>query len=228
LWRAALQRALGNVMINRGLLTGFWSAAIFVAVAVMLIPASARAGRTVQGNAAATPADPSAPSALTAQTLAGKPIDLLAQPGWKVIYFWSAECPCVKACEGYSLRPLAGKYAGKVSFYAVVSGAYDLGKPLGELSREIDARNLPYPVLLDKSHAVAKRLNAEVTPEVYVLDPRNRIVYSGMPDDSKRFLLDTGNRGMTQSYLAVALAQALAGKPVTTARTRPEGCSIAW
>ena len=167
-------------------------------------------------------------SPLTAMTLSGVPVDLLKEPGWRVIYFWSAECPCVKACENFSLKPLAIKYSGRVKFYAIVSGKYDLDKTPAELSKDIAEHKLPYPALLDTNHTVAKTLNAEVTPEVYLIDPHNRIRYSGMPDDSKRFLLDTGDYGITKSYLARAMAQALAGKTVTLPRTENEGCSIAW
>jgi len=185
---------------------------------------SAETSASPTSSAAATPSW----SPLTAQTLSGGNVDLLKQPGWRVIYFWSAECPCVRACENFSLRPLASKYAGKVRFYAVVSGAYDLNKPLSELSQDIAAHKLSFPVLLDPKHTVAKTLNAEVTPECYLLDPQNRILYSGMPDDSKRFLLETGDYGITKSFLAVAMTQALAGKKVTMPRTQNEGCSIAW
>lgn len=75
-------------------------------------------------------------SDLAATTLEGGKIDIAKQSGWKVIYFWSAECPCVKACEEYTLKPLAVKYAGKVTFYAVDAGAYDLNKPATELQKE--------------------------------------------------------------------------------------------
>ena len=165
---------------------------------------------------------------LPVTTLDARPVDMGGMPGWKVIYFWSAECPCVKACEHYSLVPLAEKYAGKVSFYAVDADGFDLSKPAAELSKEAEAHKLPYEVVLDRTHATTKALGAEVTPECFLLDPENRIVYSGMPDDSKRYLLSTGKRGVTDSYLAKAIAQALAGKPISTPHTELQGCIIAW
>lgn len=165
---------------------------------------------------------------LTAQTLDGAPFDIAAQPGWKVVYFWSAACPCVTACEQYSFLPLVAKYAGKVQFYAVVSGKYDLDMPGPKLRANLAAHHLPYTVLLDSDHAVVTTLNGQVTPETFLLDPQNRIVFSGMPDDTRRYLARTGHSGGTQSYLGQALKQALAGKPITKPHTENQGCIIAW
>jgi hypothetical protein len=171
---------------------------------------------------------PPAVSGLTVTTLDGRKLDLAAQPGWKVIYFWGAECPCVTACEQYSLVPMAERYKGKVTFYGVVSGGYDLGLAKSELAGDIKSRHLPYPVVLDPNHATARALDARVTPQTFVLDPQNRIVFAGMPDDSRRYIKLSKPGGVKHTYLSQALAQALAGKPVTTPTTEQEGCIIAW
>jgi len=166
-------------------------------------------------------------STLPTTTLDGKPVDLATKPGWKVIYFWSAECPCVEACEQYSFLPLAKQYAGKVSFYGVVSGGYDLtlGKALTDSIRQ---RHLPYSVLCDNSHAVALALNASVTPQTFILDPQNRVVFAGMADDSRRYLKDAKPGGVKHTFLSEALAEALAGKQVSHPTNQLEGCIVAW
>src|SRR3569833_210978 len=104
---------------------------------------------TAENNAQVYPASLALPSLTTlpTTTVDNAPINIATKAGWKVVYFWSTECPCVKACEEYSLRPLAQKYAGKVKFYGVVSGSYDLKKPQAELVAAIQNRHLPYPVL---------------------------------------------------------------------------------
>jgi len=156
------------------------------------------------------------------------PVDIAAQPGWRVVYFWTTACPCVTACENYSLRPLAQQYAGKVKFYAICSDSYDLKKPQSELTATIKGHHLPYPVLFDRTHATAKALGAMVTPEVFLISPDNQIAFSGMPDDSRRYLLQTGKHGYTKTYLSTALAQALADKPVAPSHTELQGCIVAW
>lgn len=166
-------------------------------------------------------------AALPAMTLGGAPFDLTARHGWKVVYFWSAECPCVRACERYSFLPLAQKYRGRVAFYAVAASRFDLDQPPAKFAQSVQAHSLPFPVLRDPSHRIASALGARVTPQTFLLDPQNRVVFSGMPDDSRRYL---GNpkRGVAQTYLARALAEALAGQPITQPKTENQGCIIAW
>lgn len=165
---------------------------------------------------------------LPVSTLDGNALDIARTLGWKVVYFWSAECPCVKACEEYSLVPLAQRYAGKVTFYAVSADGFDLDKPIAELKKEAAAHKLPYSVVLDPTHATTRALNAEVTPQVFLIDPQNHIVYSGMPDDSKRYLLLTGKHGVTETYLSRAVREGLAGLPISQPHSELEGCIIAW
>lgn len=166
--------------------------------------------------------------ALPAVTLDGKRLDLAVQPGWRVIYFWSATCPCVRACERYTFVPLARKYKGMVSFYAVAADRFDLDMPRAQIQSSITAHHLPFPVLLDPQHKVAQSLGAVVTPQAFLLDPQGRVVFSGIPDDSRRYLNRTGQPGVTRSYLGQALCESLAGKPVTQPQIKDEGCMIAW
>lgn len=169
-----------------------------------------------------------APTTLKATTFDGQAVDLTKKPGWKVIYFWSSSCPCVSACEKYSFLPLERQYRGKVSFYAIVSGQFDLQRDSRELSAEIRSRHLPYSVLLDPAHDVVRNLNGRVTPQTFVLDPQNRVVFAGMPDDSRRYIRDGKPKGVQRTYLSEALAEALSGLPVTAPTNALEGCIIAW
>ncbi len=165
---------------------------------------------------------------LPVRTLAGQRQNLAGRPGWKVIYFWSATCPCVRACESFTFTPLAQRYKSRVSFFAVASDGYDLALSHGALSRQIQSRKLPFPVLLDEGHLAAQALGARVTPQAFLLDPHDRVVFAGVPDDSRRYQSRTGHWGVSKTYLAQAIAQALAGRPVTALRVKDQGCIIAW
>jgi peroxiredoxin len=167
---------------------------------------------------------------LTAIATDGHSVNVSQVPGWRVVFFWGASCPCVSACERYSLVPLAHKYQGRVSFFAVASDGWDLSLPRPQLLAQIKAHRLPYPVLLDTDHRIAQALHAKVTPQTFVLDPQGRVVFRGMPDDSRRFLFRPGPNGerVTHTYLSVALAQALAGKTVTNSPLPEAGCIVAW
>ena len=173
-------------------------------------------------------------AAPVAVTLQGKSIDISQTPGWKVVYFWSSTCPCVKACERYSFIPLENAYAGRVTFYAVSSDGYDLNLPRPTLTNEILSHHLPYTVLLDTNHTVALYYKPEVTPETFLIDPHGQVVFHGMPDDSRRYLFheisatDRKSHPVPETYLSKALAEAFAGKPITQPPIKDEGCIVAW
>jgi len=167
-------------------------------------------------------------SDLTVTALDGKSVDLATKPGWKVVYFWSPECPCVTACERYSFIPLAKQYQGSVSFFGVVSGGYDLRQGAAVIAANVKMRHLPYSILLDTDHVAARALDARVTPQAFVLDPDNRVVFAGMPDDSRRYLKDAKPNGVKKTYLSEALADALSGKGVAHPTNELEGCVVAW
>lgn len=148
---------------------------------------------------------------LPVTTLDGKAVDLATQPGWKVIYFWSATCPCVRACESFTFIPLSRKIKSNVSFFAVASDGYDLGQPHDWMAQKAAGHHLPFPVFRDDQHLVAKALGARVTPQAFLLDPENRVVFAGLPDDSRRYQTQNGKWGVSQTYLAQAIRQAQAG-----------------
>ncbi len=166
--------------------------------------------------------------AMIARTLDGKRIDLSMQPGWKVVYFWSSICPFVRTCEALTFQPLSKRYQGRVHFYALVSGSYDLKQSPATLRQAVASHHLSFPVLRDAGGKIAQALGAQVTPETFVIDPQGRVVYAGMPDDSKDYLSQTGKQGSTKTFLAVALSQALSGQMVSPSRTETQGCVIGW
>jgi hypothetical protein len=173
-------------------------------------------------------------SAPVAVTLHGKPVDISQTAGWKVVYFWSSTCPCVKACERYSFIPLENAYAGRVTFYAIASDGYDLNLPRPTLTNLILSHHLPYTLLLDTNHCVAKYYKPEVTPETFLINPQGQVVFHGMPDDSRRYLFheisatDKKSHPVPETYLSKALAEAFAGKPITQPPIKDEGCIVAW
>lgn len=165
-------------------------------------------------------------ASLPVSTIDGHSFDIASQPGWKVVYFFSTVCKCVRRCERLSYLPLAAKYAGRVSFYAVDSNWFDIQETPSQMEAAAGSHHLPYPVLLDTGHHALDTLGATTTPQAFVLDPSNKVVFAGMPDNSSEVSLQTGKDGLTKPYLADALAQALAGKPVTAPESRSFGCAI--
>jgi hypothetical protein len=83
------------------------------------------------------------------------------------------------------------------------------------------------PVLRDEAQLVAQRLGVTRTCEVIAIDTKtSTIIYRGAIDDQ----LSEGAQKpkATQKYLATALDEFLAGKPITTPKTQVHGCRIAF
>ena len=84
--------------------------------------------------------------------------------------------------------------------------------------------DLDFPVLLDESGRVGKAYGAKTTPHLFVISADGKLRYQGAIDDAPT---PGGPVGET-NYVAAALAELLAGKSVTTAETRPYGCSVKY
>ncbi|MBY0504853.1 MAG: redoxin domain-containing protein [Bryobacteraceae bacterium] len=78
----------------------------------------------------------------------------------------------------------------------------------------------PFPVHRDAGNVVADRFGAQVTPESYVIDKANTMLYHGAIDDARN------PARVTVKGLRAALDAALAGTPVQATETRAFGCTI--
>jgi peroxiredoxin len=80
--------------------------------------------------------------------------------------------------------------------------------------------------LVDADGKVGKLYNAKTTPEMFVINKDGDVVYMGAIDDKPNPAPDTIS-GAT-NYVKAALADVKAGKPVSTATTKPYGCSVKY
>ena len=123
----------------------------------------------------------------------------------------------IRAIDLYS-KKLYQEYDKKeVTFLAINANSMEDIKEIKKHARE---KNLSFPVLKDKDNMIADKLNASVTPEIFVLDPERAILYHGRIDDSKN------ENNVKSPDLKNALDEILTGKPVTTSKTKVFGCSI--
>jgi peroxiredoxin len=79
-----------------------------------------------------------------------------------------------------------------------------------------------FPQLHDESQEVARALDAQVTPHVFVLDGEQRLAYRGAPDSDHR------DESQGAAWLRAALDAVLGGRPVEESETPPRGCSVKW
>ena len=83
---------------------------------------------------------------------------------------------------------------------------------------------LTFPYLYDETQNVAKSFKAECTPEFYLFDNNNILVYRGRMDESS-----PGNDiGITGDDLRNACSNLLNGNPISKEQHPSMGCNIKW
>jgi len=93
-----------------------------------------------------------------------------------------------------------------------------------ELTRKRDAH--PDAVILDPEGKIGRSYAAKTTPHMFIIDAAGTLVYMGGIDSISSANPDDIPRA-TQ-YVRVALQEMAAGKPVSSAVTKPYGCSVKY
>ena len=84
----------------------------------------------------------------------------------------------------------------------------------------------PTAALLDPSGALGHEYEAKTTPDMYVIDPSGKLIYSGAIDDHPT--TDPSDIPNSKNYVSLALTEAMSGQTVATPYTRPYGCSVKY
>lgn len=84
----------------------------------------------------------------------------------------------------------------------------------------------PTAVLLDPSGQLGHLYEARTTPDMYIINPQGVLIYEGAIDDKPT--TDIADVATARNYVSVALEEAMAGKSVSVAVTRPYGCSVKY
>jgi peroxiredoxin len=93
-------------------------------------------------------------------------------------------------------------------------------EPAVEVRNHARTVGFPFPVYKDPSNVAADLLDAQVTPESYVIDASDTIRYHGAIDDSVH------EDRVSKHPLRAALDALLNGKPVPSSETKAFGCTI--
>lgn len=154
----------------------------------------------------------------------GKAATLAGLKGEKatVLVFLSFECP-VAASYAQPLADLAKTYGPKgVAFIGVCPCEEDAAA----VAKQAAEYKLPFTVYLHGAVEAVAAVEADFTPEAFVLDSERTLRYRGRIDDLYEARLKKRNT-VSRHDLKEALDEVLAGKEVTVAATRPVGCPIA-
>ena len=134
-----------------------------------------------------------------------------------VILFIATQCPVSNAYNA-RMQKLAEEYKAKgVNVVGINSNVKELAP---EVKQHAAANGLTFTILKDAGNVVADSLQAQVTPEAYLLDAAGKLVYRGRIDNSRN------GDSITSSELRDAIDATLAGKPVEKTEVKAFGCSI--
>jgi peroxiredoxin len=169
--------------------------------------------------------------AFAATDLAGKPVNLADYKGKLVVLEWhNPGCPFVqKHYNSGNMQSLQRKYGNDVVWLAVNStntGASDYLPPQKLDAVMKDFKAAPAGYLMDESGKVGRAYGARTTPHMYIIDRDGRLLYNGAIDDKRS--TDVADVKTARNYVAAALDEIKAGKPVSTSSTTPYGCSVKY
>jgi len=175
-------------------------------------------------NGKAEPGSPgSAAPAFTLKDQDGKAVSLSDYAGKVVVLEWmNPDCPYSRGHhERRTMQKLAEKYAPKGVVWLAVNTTHYF--TIEKNKAWAEKQKLPFPVLDDHSGDVGRAYGAKTTPDMRIIDAKGTIVYSGAIDDDP-----DAKKTDPVNYVAKALDEILAGKAVSTPRTRPYGCSVKY
>ena len=184
-------------------------------LALLAAPAPAK-------DAPAKAADPKAP-AFALKDHQGKTVRLSDQAGKIVVLEWiNPDCPYSRRHQvGGTMKTLAAKYAPRGVVWLAVNSTKTWTATKNRAWAE--KNKVPYAVLDDHAGDVGRLYGAKSTPDMRIVDGRGRIVYRGAIDDDPH-----GKAASPTNHVAAALEDLLAGKKVSTPRTKPYGCSVKY
>lgn len=142
-----------------------------------------------------------------------------------VVFFTCNHCPYVIGSDE-NTRKLAEKYAPKgVRFVAINSNdtAAHPDDDFAGMAARMSEHRFPWVYLRDETQETARAFGALRTPHFYLFGPDRRLLYTGRALDNPKDAAKASSDDLDR-----ALAEAVAGKPVSVPLTNPIGCNVKW
>ncbi|HXP06045.1 MAG TPA: redoxin domain-containing protein [Stellaceae bacterium] len=170
--------------------------------------------------------------AFTATDIAGHAVSLADYAGKTVILEWTNDgCPFVgKHYNSGNMQELQRRFTAAGDIWLTIAssapgeqGFVDPEQARADITRWNAA---PSDYLLDPDGVVGHLYDARATPHMVVIDGNGVVAYIGAIDDKRSTDLDDVKTA--KNYVAAALDELAAGKPVTVAATHDYGCSVKY
>ena len=148
-----------------------------------------------------------------------------------VLEWFNPECPFVKKHYGSdNMQKLQKQFTDKGVIWLTIDSARDgaEGYLTADAANKIMTQWKTHQtaLLLDPDGVAGKAYGAKNTPNMVIINPEGKIVYEGAIDS--KATPNPADIPSSTNYVKAALDEALAGKPVSNAQTKPYGCHITY
>ena len=148
-----------------------------------------------------------------------------------VLEWFNPGCPFVqKHYTSDNMQKLQKEFTGKDVVWLTIDssaeGTQGYLTPEEAKKQMTEWKMSPTALLLDPSGKVGHEYHATNTPHMFVINPEGKLIYEGAIDSKAS--TDPGDIGSSTNYVKIALEEAMAGKPVSTAQTKAYGCSVKY
>lgn len=150
---------------------------------------------------------------------------------WVVLEWFNKGCPYVKKHYGSkNMQKLQEAYTKKGVIWLTVNSSAEGkqghvdGKTAIKDAKKFKA--VPSAILLDADGKVGKAYGAKTTPHMFIINPKQEVVYAGAIDDN-----DSPNPATisgARNYVENALDAGMSNKTIEVASSKPYGCSVKY
>ncbi len=187
---------------------------------------------SLSGSALAAPAavGQAAPDFSTVDT-AGQTRKLSDYKGKLVVLEWTNPgCPFVQKHYSGNMQALQKEFTAKgvvwLAINSTESGSGDYLAPAKLAGWVGEKQAQPSLTLMDESGKIGQLYGAKTTPHMYIVSPQGQLVYAGAIDSIPSARVD--DIKTATNYVRQGLNEALGGKAISMASTRPYGCSVKY
>jgi hypothetical protein len=160
---------------------------------------------------------------ITLQSLEGEVIavDSAQQHRLTAYIFLAPACPLSETYT-QTINTLREQYGKDVFFAGVIPGnLYNTE----EIIAFRDSFQVAFPIFPDPEKKLTHYLDAHITPEVFLLDSKGTLIYSGAIDN-RAIELTRLRLSVTEPYLQDAIKLALNNQEIIIRKTQAVGCTI--
>ena len=140
-----------------------------------------------------------------------------------LILFICNHCPYVKT-KIDTIVKLQEKWKDSVAFVGINSNDPEYeGEGMENMKKFAKERDINFPYVLDNTQEVAKAYGATCTPDPFLFDKEQKLVFHGRIDDA----LEPGQE-VTEHTMDENIAKLLSGEEISNELKPSMGCSIKW